>query len=94
MPRSNRCKNPVDALLNPPHATRRCGAKLRGRDAKCQRWAAIGFTRCRLHGGAPGSGRPPTHGRTTTRRRRQLAVMTALLQLLEARHGHERPEPE
>lgn len=90
MPRTKRHENPVDALLNPEHLSQRCGAKLRGKEATCQRWAAVGHTRCRLHGGAPGSGRPPTHGRYTQLRQRQLAVMTALLRLLHRLHGHER----
>ena len=41
----------------------RCGAKLKGGEGHCARPASAGMSRCRLHGGAPGSGRPPIHGR-------------------------------
>jgi hypothetical protein len=30
---------------------RRCGAKLRGKDATCRKWARKGGRRCQLHGG-------------------------------------------
>ena len=83
-------RNPIDDLLDPPHTSQRCGAKLRGKDAVCQRWAAVGRTRCRLHGGAPGSGRPPTHGRYTAKRLRHRRVMKLLMRLLRALHGAER----
>lgn len=53
-------------ILNNPHegereidAKERCGAKNR-QGNPCQRWPLAGRTRCRLHGGAAGSGRPPT----------------------------------
>lgn len=36
---------------------RRCGAKTRGGHS-CRRAASAGKVRCRLHGGAPGSGGP------------------------------------
>jgi len=39
-----------------------CGAKTRS-GGSCQKPPALGKKRCRLHGGAPGSGRPPKHGR-------------------------------
>lgn len=47
----------------------KCGAKLRGgRPGHCKRGAGdqtshVGTGRCKYHGGADGSGRPPTHGR-------------------------------
>jgi hypothetical protein len=43
----------------------RCGAQLRSRPpgTLCQRRPTRGHARCRLHGGADGSGRPPIHGR-------------------------------
>ncbi len=46
----------------------RCGAKTRGERAgrTCRSFPVRGRTRCRMHGGA-GSGRPPTHGRKTSR---------------------------
>lgn len=91
MTRPKKHVNPVESLLNPTHTTQRCGAKLRGKDAACQRWAAVGYTRCRLHGGAPGSGRPPIHGRYTRKHLREQTVMKALLRLIRTLHGCERP---
>lgn len=38
-----------------------CGATNR-RGTPCQKWPCKGKKRCKLHGGAKGSGRPPTHG--------------------------------
>lgn len=84
MARKKKQQNPMDDFLKPPHTSRRCGAKLRGREDRCQRWATIGFPRCRLHGGVAGSGRPPTHGRYTRERKHQWALMRALLRLLKA----------
>jgi hypothetical protein len=40
----------------------RCGAKTRAGTA-CRNWPVRGRKRCRLHGGAEGSGRPVIHGR-------------------------------
>ena len=41
----------------------RCGAKTRSGDP-CKNWPTrYNGQRCRMHGGAPGSGRPPVHGR-------------------------------
>ena len=42
------------------HAFPRCGAKTRGvRDGKsCQSYPVAGRRRCRMHGGAPGTGAP------------------------------------
>jgi hypothetical protein len=37
--------------------TRKCGAKIRS-GGPCRRFPAPGKARCRLHGGAPGSGAP------------------------------------
>jgi hypothetical protein len=39
------------------HASRRCGARTRTGDA-CMSPAVSGMNRCRMHGGAPGSGAP------------------------------------
>jgi hypothetical protein len=39
------------------HASRRCGARTRTGDA-CMSPAVGGMNRCRMHGGAPGSGAP------------------------------------
>lgn len=44
----------------------RCGAKNR-RGGFCEKAPAKGAKRCRMHGGAPGSGRPPVHGRFSQR---------------------------
>jgi hypothetical protein len=81
-----------DLLLNaPPHVSRRCGAHARTTGQPCKRWATIGCTRCRMHGGAKGSGRPPTTGLRTKERQRQESFL-AFTRFALARH-HERPEP-
>jgi hypothetical protein len=54
------------------HASRRCGARTRAGHA-CMSPAVGGMNRCRMHGGAPGSGAPlgtATHSSTGTTRRR------------------------
>lgn len=42
-------------------AAPRCGAKTRA-GTPCQQAAVTGNRRCRMHGGARGTGRPPSHG--------------------------------
>lgn len=44
-----------------------CGAQLRnkGKQVRCSQRALAPNGRCRIHGGAVGSGRPPVHGRWT-----------------------------
>jgi hypothetical protein len=51
--------NPMDRTPEPLNLrlAPRCGAKTRGGSA-CQRASTRGKLRCRLHGGAPGSGAP------------------------------------
>src|SRR5712671_576218 len=44
-------------MLGPMHGATRCGAKTR-RGTACQSPAVRGKRRCRMHGGAPGSGAP------------------------------------
>lgn len=76
---------------NEPPALRdapRCGARTRA-GTPCERPASHGKTRCRLHGGAAGSGAPPgerngayRHGRFTaeaTGERRRLRSLLANL---------------
>lgn len=80
-----------DLLEPPPHVPKRCGARARTTGAPCRRWACKGRSRCRLHGGAKGSGRPATSGKHTAealRARRFLHVVRRLL----ARF-YRRPEP-
>jgi hypothetical protein len=43
---------------SPMHATPRCGAKTRA-GTPCRSPAVAGKARCRMHGGAPGSGGQP-----------------------------------
>jgi hypothetical protein len=43
------------------HASRRCGAKTRS-GRPCRSPAVAGKKRCRMHGGAPGSGAPHGNG--------------------------------
>jgi hypothetical protein len=50
-------------MVRPMQGPMRCGAKTR-RGTPCQSPAVRGKRRCRMHGGAPGSGAPfgrPTH---------------------------------
>lgn len=80
-----------DLLEPPPHVSRRCGARARTTGEPCRKWACKGRSRCRLHGGARGSGRPATSGKHTAealRARRFLHVVRRLL----ARF-YRRPEP-
>ena len=56
----------------------RCGAKTRS-GKPCKRAHAKDYKRCRLHGGAPGSGRPITHGRYSKRFRQMAPQMTQLI---------------
>ena len=56
----------------------RCGAKTRS-GKPCKRAHAKNYKRCRLHGGAPGSGRPITHGRYSKRFRQMAPQMTQLI---------------
>ena len=64
-------ESPLLAILKPPpHVTKRCGAHARTTGEPCQKWACIGSARCRNHGGAAGSGRPPTTGEHTAQAKR------------------------
>lgn len=63
--------NPIEEALWPAHVSTRCGARARSTGEPCRRWASIGHTRCKFHGGAPGSGRPVLHGRFSAEARRQ-----------------------
>ncbi len=79
--------NPLEEFLWPSHQSKRCGAHARSTGLPCTRWAAIGSQRCRLHGGARGSGHPPTHGRYTaqaTRERRFIRLVRYLLRIQDA----------
>lgn len=68
------------ALLEP------CGAKTRA-GTPCKRPPNRGSKRCRLHGGARGSGRPPTSGKWTTERLENLERIRLLLTLMRWVHG-------
>jgi hypothetical protein len=84
-------RNPMDDLLHPPHVSQRCGANARSTGHPCRRWAAVGSHRCKLHGGAKGSGRPPIHGRRSAQRQRNQAVTGALMRLVRQRYKKLRP---
>lgn len=43
--------------------SRKCKAKSKQSGKRCNRWAVDGKRVCYMHGGAPGAGRPITHGR-------------------------------
>jgi hypothetical protein len=95
---TNRCgnddgyqRNPMDGLLHPPHVSQRCGARARSTGKPCRRWAALGHHRCKLHGGARGSGRPQTHGRRSAQRQRNQAVTGALMRLVRQRYKKLKP---
>jgi len=84
-------RNPMDDLLHPPHVSQRCGAHTRSTGQPCRRWAAIGSHRCKLHGGANGSGRPPIHGRRSAQSQRNQAVTGALMRLVRQRYKKLKP---
>jgi hypothetical protein len=48
----------LERNTGPMMLSRRCGAKTRSGKA-CRAPAVLGKKRCRMHGGAPGSGAPP-----------------------------------
>ena len=74
----------------PPHVSRKCGAKARSTGEACKRWASIGWTRCKFHGGAKGSGRPPIHGERSAQGRRNAHLLRLVKHLLKP---YEKPEP-
>jgi hypothetical protein len=80
-------RNPVEALLHPPHVSQRCGARARSTGQPCRRWAAIGSHRCKFHGGAKGSGRPPIHGRRSEQTQRNQVVTGALMRMVRERYA-------
>jgi glucans biosynthesis protein len=84
-------RNPMDEILNPPHVSMRCGAHARTTGAPCKRWASIGSARCRMHGGAVGSGRPKSHGRRSAGARRGRELVRLAKYLL--RRYHKKPAP-
>lgn len=84
--------NPFQDLLNPPpHVSRRCGARARSNGGQpCRKWAMVGKSRCRNHGGAS-TGRPPTTGQHTAaalRSRHMITVAKGILALY-----YEKPDP-
>jgi hypothetical protein len=77
--------NEPEGLRNAP----RCGARTRG-GPPCQKAAMRGKKRCRLHGGAPGSGGPTgerngayRHGRATRASVEERRAISALLRDLK-----------
>ena len=80
-----------EEMLYPAHVSQKCGAKTRGTGEPCEKYAAYGYTRCRLHGGAPGSGRPPIHGRRSKKAQRQDKLVTLIRRLLNM--YYDKPEP-
>lgn len=93
--KSQKPQNPIQGIfqeiLHPAHVSQKCGAKARSTGEPCKRWASIGSARCRYHGGAKGSGRPPIHGKRSAqaqRNQRFLRLVTGLLN-----HCYDKPEP-
>lgn len=84
-------QNPIEELLHPPHISQKCGAHARSTGEPCKRYASIGHTRCKFHGGAKGSGRPTTHGRRSVQAQRTGVVMGALLRMIK--QSHKKPDP-
>lgn len=84
-------RNPIEELLHPPHVSQQCGAHARSTGEPCKRFASIGHTRCKFHGGAIGSGRPITHGRRSAQTQRSSVVVGALMRMV--RQGHKKPDP-
>ena len=80
--------NPMDRTMGEPSPLSlapRCGARTR-RGTPCQSKAANGKGRCRLHGGAKGSGAPPgsrngnyRHGQSTYEAIAERKLMRSLL---------------
>lgn len=74
----------------PMRASLRCGARTR-KGTSCQAPAVSGKRRCRMHGGAKGSGAPPgnqnalKHGRTTAETR---AFDAYVRRVLKTGHEH------
>lgn len=83
MGRPKKIHNPIDALLNPPHLSQKCGAKARSTGIACKRWAAIGSHRCKFHGGANHSGRPKIHGKRSRKHIREEQVAGYLIRLIK-----------
>lgn len=75
-------RNPIEEIISPPHVPQRCGAMARSTGQPCRKWACYCRTRCRLHGGARGSGRPPIHGRRTARAKRNARLLRVVKYLL------------
>ena len=72
-------------MLGPMHGATRCGAKTR-RGTPCQSPAVRGKRRCRMHGGAPGSGAPSgrrngnyRHGHFTAEAKEQRRRLRSLI---------------
>jgi glucans biosynthesis protein len=72
-------------MLGPMHGATRCGAKTRSGTA-CQSPAVRGKRRCRMHGGAPGSGAPSgarngnyRHGHFTAEAKEQRRRLRSLI---------------
>ena len=96
-PRKPHAPTLASLLLAPtPHLSARCGARARTTGENCRNWVCVGKSRCRMHGGAPRSGRPPTTGTHTAAAQRQrhfLQVVRGLLaQLCEKPAEVEAPE--
>jgi hypothetical protein len=84
-------RNPMNEIIDPPHIPKRCGAMARSTGKPCRKWACHGKTRCRLHGGARGSGRPPIHGRRSVQTKRNGHLLRVVKYLL--RTYATKPEP-
>ena len=74
----------------PPHISQKCGAKARSTGEPCKRFASIGYRRCKFHGGAKGSGRPPIHGRRSAQGKRNGHFLRLVKHLLKP---YEKPKP-
>lgn len=76
-------RNPIKEIVEPPHVPQRCGAMARSTGQPCRKWACYCKTRCRLHGGARGSGRPQVHGRRSVQTKRNKHMVRLVKHLLK-----------
>ena len=84
--RMKKWSNPMQNLEPPPlpmHRSARCGAKTR-RGSPCQSPAVSGKRRCRMHGGAKGSGAPTGKRNGNYRHGRYTAESVSSLRLIRA----------
>ncbi|WP_083875710.1 HGGxSTG domain-containing protein [Caenispirillum salinarum] len=92
MKSNERPRAPALAALDEAQAAPRCGAKTRSGGA-CRAPAVTGRRRCRMHGGAPGSGAPlgnqnaRKHGRYSAAAKEERRLVRSLIREMRAFNG-------